>query len=145
MHPDRPQAPGYLANLMARLFHEVAGEGLAPLGIEPDLFPVLVELWFGETDVTAASLARTQEMHGRDVESMLLELAADGLIAAVPIGDDQKIVLTDKAVAARDAAVIAARRANQAASSALSDAEMAQLVALMNRVIDALQAAKATP
>jgi hypothetical protein len=47
MHTDRPAAPGYLANLMARLFHEVSGEGLAPLGIRPEQFPVLVELWFG--------------------------------------------------------------------------------------------------
>ena len=29
-NPDRPNAPGYLANLMARLFHEVSGQGLSP-------------------------------------------------------------------------------------------------------------------
>ena len=32
-HPDRPQAPGYLANMMARLFHEVMHEGIAALGV----------------------------------------------------------------------------------------------------------------
>lgn len=143
MQKDRPQAPGYLANLMARLFHEVAGAGLAPLGIRPEQFPILVELWFGQADVTVTSLVRTQEMRARDVEALLLDLAADGLIAMVPAHPGQKIVLTERAVAARDDALKAARRANQAAAGALTDTEMAQLLELMNRVIDALQKERA--
>ena len=142
MPADRPQAPGYLANLMARLFHEVADEGLAPLGIRPEQFPILVELWFGEADVTAASLASAHEEHLRAIEEMLLGLAADGLITKVPIGENEKLVLTDKAIAARDDAVVAARRANQAAAGALSELEMAQFIKMTNQVIDALQAAK---
>lgn len=143
MQKDRPQAPGYLANLMARLFHEVAGAGLAPLGIRPQQFPILVELWFGQADVTVTSLVRSQEMRARDVEALLLDLAADGLIAMVPAHPGQKIVLTERAVAARDDALKAARRANQAAAGALTDTEMAQLLELMNRVIDALQKERA--
>lgn len=143
MQTDRPQAPGYLANLMARLFHEVAGAGLAPLGIRPEQFPILVELWFGQADVTVTSLVRSQEMRARDVEALLLDLAADGLIAMVPAHSGQKIVLTERAVAARDDALKAARRANQAAAGALTDTEMAQLLELMNRVIDALQKERA--
>ena len=143
MQKDRPQAPGYLANLMARLFHEVAGAGLAPLGIRPQQFPILVELWFGQADVTVTSLMRSQEMRARDVEALLLDLAADGLIAMVPAHPGQKIVLTERAVAARDDALKAARRANQAAVGALTDTEMTQLLELMNRVIDALQKERA--
>ena len=143
MQKDRPQAPGYLANLMARLFHEVAGAGLAPLGIRPQQFPILVELWFGQADVTVTSLVRSQEMRARDVEALLLDLAADGLIAMVPAHSGQKIVLTERAVAARDDALKAARRANQAAVGALTDTEMTQLLELMNRVIDALQKERA--
>jgi DNA-binding MarR family transcriptional regulator len=143
MQKDRPQAPGYLANLMARLFHEVAGAGLAPLGIRPQQFPILVELWFGQADVTVTSLVRSQEMRARDVEALLLDLAADGLIAMVPAHPGQKIVLTERAVAARDDALKAARRANQAAAGALTDTEMAQLLELMNRVIEALQKERA--
>ena len=142
MNADRPQAPGYLANLMARLFHEVSGQGLRPLGIEPDYFPVLVELWFGDADVTAATLALKHDEHPRDVELTLLELAADGLITHVPIPEDEKIVLTAKAIAARDDAVRAARSANHAAASALSESEMVQFMDMMNRVIDALKAAR---
>ena len=142
MHADRPQAPGYLANLMARLFHEVAGEGLVPLGIRPEQFPILVELWFGGGEVTAARLASSQEDQPRAIEAMLLALAADGLITHVPIGIDEKLVLTEKAIAARDDAVKAARRANQVAVDALSELEMAQFIKTMNRVIDALQAAR---
>lgn len=139
MQTDRPQAPGYLANLMARLFHKVSGEGLQPLGIRPQQFPISVELWFGESDVTASSLTRSQEMDRRDVDALLRELAADRLIEVAPIEPDQKIVLTDKARVACDDAVKAARRANQAATGALSEVEMVQLLGLMNRVIDALQ------
>ena len=142
MHPDRPQAPGYLANLMARLFHEVSGEGLAPLGIRPEHFPVLVALWFGEGDVTAAALEHSQEADPATVEAWIGAMAADGLIEAGPAGRDQKLVLTPRALAARDDAVKAARRANHAAMAALSETEMAEFTNMMNRVIDALQRAK---
>ena len=48
--------------------------------------------------------------------------------------------LTATAHEIRDAAIAAARRANQAATAALSDAELTQFTSLMNRVIDALKA-----
>ena len=142
MHPDRPQAPGYLANLMARLFHEVAAQGLLPLGISPAHFPLLIELWFGE-GASRASLAAGQEADLETTDSLLWQMVADGLLVALPVAVDAPLELTDKANTARDGAVLAARRANQAATAALSDVEMGQLVSLMNRVIDALQAAKA--
>jgi DNA-binding MarR family transcriptional regulator len=139
MQPDRPQAPGYLANLMARLFHEVAGEGLAPLGIRPEQFPILVELWFGEPPVTLQKLALSQEASLDWIGVLVASLAADGLLADRPATPDTPLVLSERGRALRDAAIPAARRANQAAASALSDVEMAQFVALANRVIDALQ------
>ena len=141
MHPDRPQAPGYLANLMARLFHEVSGDGLHPLGIRPEQFPILIALWF-DSGASRASLADTQEMHLDDLDALLGTMADDGLIEGVPASADANIVLTEKAMTSRDAAVAVARRANQAAVAALGEAEMAQFLALMNRVIDALQAAR---
>jgi DNA-binding MarR family transcriptional regulator len=143
MHADRPQAPGYLANLMARLFHEVSGKGLEPLGIRPEHFPILVELWFGDGDVSRASLEQSQEADAATVDIWVRAMAADGVIEAVPADRTQKLVLTAKASAARDDAVKAARRANQAATGVLSEAELAQFMDMMNRVIDALQAAKA--
>lgn len=141
-NPDRPQAPGYLANLMARLFHEVSGSGLAPLGIRAEQFPILVELWFGDGEVTRETLCRTQEADGKWIDALVEQLAADGLIEPIATNAQAALVLTDKAKAARDAAVQAARRANDAARNALSEDELAQLMGLMNRVIDALQAAK---
>jgi DNA-binding MarR family transcriptional regulator len=142
MHDQRPQAPGYLANLMARLFHELAGEGLVPLGIRPPQFPILVELWFGD-GASRESLTQSQEMDAAELDALVATLAEDGLIEAVPAATNENLVLTDRGRAVRDGAVAAARRANQAAAGALSEAEMALLLGLMNRVIDALQAAKA--
>jgi DNA-binding MarR family transcriptional regulator len=140
MSPDRPQAPGYLANLMARLFHEVSGAGLRPLGIRAGQFPVLVQLWFGD-GASRASLVDALEMDAAEVDALVRTLAEDGLVASFPAAAET-LLLTDKARSARDAAVTAARRANQAANAALSEDEMAQFMALMNRVIDALQAAR---
>jgi hypothetical protein len=136
-NPDRPQAPGYLSNLMARLFHEVSGEGLEPLGIAPAMFPLLVELWFGDAPVTRASLAASQEMGAGDVDALVRAMVEAGLIEA-----GEPLKLTDKGAGARDQAVVAARRANAAAAGALSAAEMGAFVGMMNRVIDALLAAK---
>jgi hypothetical protein len=136
-NPDRPQAPGYLANLMARLFHDVAGEGLEPLGIAPAMFPLLVELWFGDAPVTRESLVASQEMRAGEVETLVSAMVAAGLIEA-----GEPLKLTDKGAAARDRAVVAARRANAAAAGALSEEEMGVFLGMMNRVIDALGAAK---
>jgi DNA-binding MarR family transcriptional regulator len=123
---------------MARLFHEVSGEGLAPLGIRPHQFPILVELWFGD-GASRDSLTQSLEMDAAGVHALLAELSADGLIETVPTDSAQNLVLTAKASAAREGAIPAARRANQTAASVLNDDEMAHLLSLMNRVIHALQ------
>lgn len=142
MHENRPQAPGYLANLMARLFRELSGAGLAPLGIRAEQFPVLVQLWFGDAPVTRASLVDALELDQEGVDLLVRGMADALLIENAPADKTAKLVLTQKANDARDAAVKAARAANQAATAALSETEISQFLALMNRVIDALQAAK---
>jgi hypothetical protein len=93
LNPDRPQAPGYLANLMARLFHEIADDGLAPLGITPAMFPLLAELWFGGGPVSRESLRVSQEMGAGDVDALVTAMADAGLIEATP-EPGEAIVLT---------------------------------------------------
>lgn len=141
-NPDRPQAPGYLANLMARLFHDVAGAGLAPLGIAPAMFPVLIELWFGSRPVSRQSLAASQEMEAAQVDDLVAAMASAGLIERLPEDPAQAIMLTATGSSLRDPAVASARLANTAAAAALSDAEMVTFVSMMNRIIDRLQEAK---
>ena len=72
-----------------------------------------------------------------------ISFTEDGLIEAYSAAPGQNLVPTVRAQSLRDAAIAAARRANQAAAGALSEAEMAQFLDMMNRVIDALQRAKA--
>lgn len=141
-NPDRPQAPGYLANLMARLFHDIAGEGLKPLGIPPATFPLLVELWFGDTPVSRTTLRLSQESAATDIDALVQQLAAAGLIETFPTHPETPLQLTALGTSVRDQAIPAARRANAAAAAALSEAEMPVFMDMMNRVIDALQAAK---
>jgi DNA-binding MarR family transcriptional regulator len=140
-NPNRPQAPGYLANLMARLFHELSGEGLAPLGIAPAMFPLLAELWFSTELVSRETLRARQEMSAGEVDALVSAMAAAGLIEGMP-EPGEAIVLTAMGASVRDPAIVAARHANAAAASALSDEEMTVFVGMMNRVIDALQGAK---
>lgn len=139
VQPDRPRAPGYLANLMARLFHEVSGDGLVPLGIAPAMFPLLVELWFGDAPVSRGSLCASQEMGAAEVDALVDAMIAAGLV----VETDGVLGLTEQGTSARDPAIDAARRANAAAAGALSEDEMQAFMGMMNRVIDALQAAKA--
>lgn len=142
MHADRPQAPGYLANLMARLFHEVADEGLAPLGIRSEQFPMLAALWYGAGELSIADVASLHETTPARIEALVRDMVAAGIVAHFPSSPTEKLVLTAKAIAARDDGVAAAVRANQAATSALSAAELDQFMDMMNRVIDALQEAR---
>lgn len=128
---------------MARLFHEVAGEGLEPLGIRPEHFPLLAALWFDAGELSLRVFEDVREASPEIVAGWVREMVEDGIVERFPASRQEKIVLTAKAIAARDGAVAAAMRANQAAKSALSEAEMDQFMAMMNRVIDALQQAKA--
>lgn len=141
-HPNRPQSPGYLANLMARLFHEVLGQDSAPLGVAPATFPLLIELWFGDAPVTRESLRATQESSAADIDLLVQSLAAAGLIAELPPDPATPLQLTEHGNAVRDPVIAAARRTNAAALSVLSETEAAAFLAAMNRVIDALQAAR---
>jgi hypothetical protein len=138
-NPDRPQAPGYLANLMARLFHEVSGDGLTPLGIAPAQFPLLIELWFGDGPVSRESLRTSQEMGAAEVDALVSAMVVAGLIEEAA---DGTIRLTAQGEGAKGPAIAAARRANGAAAGALSEAEMAAFIGMMNRVIDGLQEAR---
>jgi DNA-binding MarR family transcriptional regulator len=140
MNPSRPQAPGYLANLMARLFHEISAEGLTPLGVRPAQFPILVDLWFGEGPATRDSLVVSQEMPAADVDALLATMVEDSLIEHT----DGPLTLTPKGRAVQAPAIAAARHANAAATEALSEDEMVTLTVLMNRVIDALLATRRT-
>ena len=137
-NPDRPQAPGYLANLMARLFHEVSGEGLVPLGIAPAMFPLLVERWFGDGPVSRESLRVSQEMGVSEVDALVDAMVAAGLIAEA----DGVVKLTERGESVKGPAIAAARRANAAAAGALSEEEMVVFLGMMNRVIDGLLGAK---
>ena len=142
MPADRPQAPGYLANLMARLFHEVAEEGLAPLGIRPEQFPMLAALWYGAGELSLDEFQSLHEVSPAQIDALVRGMVADGIVEKFPSSRREKIVLTPKAMAARDGAVGAAVRANKAATQVLTPPEMEQFMAMMNRVIDALQRAK---
>jgi DNA-binding MarR family transcriptional regulator len=143
-HPDRPQSPGYLANMMARLFHEVLGDSSVALGVAPATFPLLIELWFADGPVTRQSLRVKQESGAEVIDPLVRSLAAAGLIVEFPPDPAAALKLTERGNAVRDPVIAAARRTNAAALAVLSEAEAAAFTETMNRVINALQAARST-
>src|SRR5205085_1286933 len=109
--------------------------------IAPAQFPLLIELWFGDGPVTRESVIASQESSAEEIDPLVQAMAAAGLIESFPAAGTP-LQLTALGTSLRDPAITAARRANGVAASALSETEMAAFVEMMNRVIDALQAAK---
>lgn len=133
----KENSAGYLVNHMARLFAKGLQSRIAPLGIVIGQFPVLLELWqadgvsqrelLGKIDVEQATLANT-----------LNRMERDGLIRRTKHPTDartQLIWLTERAKKLRDEAYQSAQDENEAALGVLTDAEQAQFIEFMRRVI----------
>jgi DNA-binding MarR family transcriptional regulator len=138
---EKENSAGYLVNHMARLFAKGLQERITPLGIVIGQFPILLELWqrdgvsqkelLNELDVEQATLANT-----------LNRMERDGLIKRTKHPADaraQQIWLTEQAMQHRDEAYQSAQDQNEAALGALNDAEQAQLMDFMRRIIGGLR------
>jgi DNA-binding MarR family transcriptional regulator len=132
---------GFLANQMARLFAHALAEALAPLKLAPAQFMTLLELWEKE-GVTQKDLVLRLDVEQATMASTLNRMERDGLIARRPHPEDsraQLIFLTPQAKSLKEQAITVAREVNATALSDLDDTEKKTLIALMPRVIRALQ------
>lgn len=131
---------GYLANHMARLFASGLQRRIAPLGLAPAQFMVLLELW-AEDGQTQSALTRSLDVEQATMANTLRRMERDGLIVRRPSIDDKRarlVCLTDKARGLQVQAVTAAQQQNQIALAGLNDAEQDELITLMQRVIAAM-------
>lgn len=138
---DKNQSAGYLANYMARLFTRHLQSRIRPLGLTIGTFPVLIELWQGD-GVTQRVLTERLDVEQATMANTLARMERDGLIrreADPSDGRVQHIRLTDKARVLLVDTIAAATRVNTDALSVLSEAERAQFLDLMRRVIAGLQ------
>jgi DNA-binding MarR family transcriptional regulator len=138
---SKPNSAGYLANHMARLFASGLQKRLQPLGIAPAQFMVLLELW-QEDGLTQRALLDRLDVEQATLANTLARMHRDGLITRSPSKDDKRariICLTAKASALQDPAQAQAMAQNKAALGGLSEAEQAQLIKLMQQVIDTMK------
>ncbi|ARE39353.1 transcriptional regulator [Rhodovulum sp. P5] len=132
---------GFLANHMARLFEKGLARRIAPLGLAPAQFMVLLELW-REEGLTQRDLVSRLDVEQATMANTLARMERDGLITRTGDEKDRRIrrvFLTDTARAMEAPATAAAAAQNAEAMAALSPNEQAALMALMTRVIDRMK------
>jgi MarR family transcriptional regulator, transcriptional regulator for hemolysin len=137
MDKDVLSTPGHLISLAARAFARLSEARLKPLGFGVGHLPVLVALQDGRAR-TQRDLARFAKVEQPPMAQMLARMERDGLIQRTPDpvdGRSSQIVLTKAARARMPNAIAALFQGNREALSGFTDAEAAQLVTLLTRLI----------
>ena len=129
--------PGHLVSLAARGFARLSEARLKPLGFGVGHLPVLVALQTGQAD-TQRDLARFAQTQQPPMAQMLSRMERDGLIRRTPDPEDgrsSRITLTKLAMARLPEAVAMLFQGNRDAMAGFTDQEIAQFVALLDRLI----------
>jgi len=140
MGEDVLSTPGHLISLAARGFARLSEMRLKPLGFGVGQLPVLVALGDG-TASTQRDLARFARVEQPPMAQMLARMERDGLIERTrdpADGRSSHIVLTKAAREGMPEAVAALFQGNSEALAGFTEAEAAQLVDLLKRLIDNL-------
>ncbi len=138
---SKSQSAGYLANHMARLFATGLQRRIAPLGLAPAQFMVLLELW-QEDGQTQSMLNHRLDVEQATMANTLSRMERDGLIERKPSDKDRRaklIYLTGKSQGLQEHATQAALAQNDVALGLLSEAEKATLIDMMQRVISSMK------
>jgi MarR family transcriptional regulator, transcriptional regulator for hemolysin len=134
---DVLRTPGHLISLAARGFARLSEARLKPLGFGLGHVPVLVALRDGHVG-SQRDLARFARIEQPSMAQMLARMERDGLVQRVPDpadGRSSRVSLTDRARACLPDACVALLRGNREALDGFTDAEGAQLAALLTRLI----------
>jgi DNA-binding MarR family transcriptional regulator len=137
MELDVLSTPGHLISLAARGFARLSEARLKPLGFGVGHLPVLVALRDGQAS-TQRDLARFARTEQPPMAQMLARMERDGLIARTPDPADGRsslITLTQAAQARLPDAIDTLLQGNREVLSGFTDAETAQLVDLLTRLI----------
>ena len=132
---------GYLTNLAARLFIRALSRELDAIGLSIGYMPVFVALGDG-AELTQKDLAVSAMVEQPTMAATLSRMERDKLIQRLPNPKDLRsslVSLTPAAVAKIGDLKKAIARVSAAATQDLSKAESAQYLALMEKVIAALQ------
>ena len=139
---EREKSAGYLVNYAARLFGRRLHGAIAPLGLAPAQFLVLLELWEGD-GLTQADLVSRLNVEQATLANTMSRMERDGLVERREKRGDRRarlIYLTDKARGLEDAAKRNAAQINAFALAGLEEGERARFLEALERVIDTLAA-----
>jgi DNA-binding MarR family transcriptional regulator len=134
---DVLSTPGHLISFAARGFARLSEARLKPLGFGVGHLPVLVALHIGRAD-TQRDLARFAKIQQPPMAQMLARMERDGLIERAPDPDDgrsSRIALTELALSRLPGAIATLFQGNRDATTGFTDEEIAQLIALLERLI----------
>lgn len=129
--------PGHLISLAARGFARLSESRLKPLGFGVGQLPVLVALQDGSAS-TQRDLARFAKIEQPPMAQMLARMERDGLIERTPNPEDgrsSRITLTIAAQERMPEAIMTLFQGNSEAMTGFTQAEEAQLVDLLTRLI----------
>ncbi len=134
---EKGRSAGFLANHMARLFAAGLATRIAPLGIAPAQFMVLLELW-SEDGLTQKELVERLSVEQATMANTLARMERDELIVRRPSKTDKRsrtVWLTDQARGLKEPATRAAGAQNDVALKGFDAEERALFLNMMIRVI----------
>ena len=134
---SKDDSAGYLINHIARIFAQGLAARIRPLGLTTGTFPTLLELWEGD-GLTQKQLVARLGIEQATMANTLNRMERDGLVTRRKDPEDgrsQLVWLTEHARALHAPAVAAAGAVNADLLAPLSEAERAQFLALMHKVI----------
>lgn len=138
---QRDTSPGYLVNLMARLFARNLDQRLKSHGLALGAFPALLHLW-DRDGLTQKDLVELLGIEQPTMAATLTRMERDGLITRLRDEEDgrvQRIWLTEKAQTLRGPAIAEAAAVNERATVGLGEGERQAFLDTISRIIKALE------
>jgi MarR family transcriptional regulator, organic hydroperoxide resistance regulator len=132
---------GYLVNYLAKLFSQILTAYLAPHGVYPGQWGVLLFLWVQDGQ-TQRELSRQVAIDEASMVRSIDRMERDGLVQRVRNEHDRRqinIFLTEKGRGLRDQLVPCALAGNAVATQSFTEEEQNQLSALFHRMIASLE------
>lgn len=131
---------GYVVHFVAKAFSRALADAMAPHGITPAQWAVLVFLW-SEEGGSQKDLSRRVAIEEATMVRTLDRMVRDGLVRRERDNQDRRrsrIFLTERGRSLRDTLVPCAVAVNTTATRSFSAAERRQLLALLRRLIPPL-------
>jgi DNA-binding MarR family transcriptional regulator len=132
---------GYLVNYLAKLFTQLLTASLAPHGVYPGQWGVLLFLWIQDGQ-TQRELSRQVAIDEASMVRSIDRMERDGLVRRVRNDHDRRqihIFLTEKGRALRDQLVPCALAGNAVAIQGFTESELTQVSALLHRMVASLE------